>query len=107
MKKLLIAASVGVALAATLSGCSMFTEYRALSAVAKEGVSTGIQDVKDLADVKAEVYLNVPCATPLGAIMRLENKRKRDITMELCGGDPADKPVVVVRPEDVVIAPTP
>lgn len=89
-------------LTALLSGCSMFTEYTALKAVAKEGVTTGIEDVKDVADVKAEVYFNVPCATPIGAVNRYPDKRKRDLVNELCGGPPADKPVVVVAPDDIV-----
>jgi hypothetical protein len=85
-----------------LEGCSMFTEYRALKAVAAEGVTTGIEDVKDVADKKAEVYFNVPCATPIGAVNRYPDKRKRDLINELCGGDPADKPIVVVNPGDLV-----
>lgn len=85
-----------------LPGCSMFTEYQALKAVAKEGVETGIQDVKDFSDTEAKVLTNLPCKASLGSVMRLEDERKKAILVELCGGPPADKPMIVVDSNNVI-----
>lgn len=78
-----------------LGGCSMFTEYRAAAALAKEGVYTAIEDRKAVNDVKADVLLAVPCGASLGAVMRLENARQRALLIELCGGPPADSQMTV------------
>lgn len=78
-----------------LGGCSMFTEYRAAAALAKEGVYTAIEDRKAVNDVKADVLLALPCGASLGAVMRLENARQRALLIELCGGPPADSQMTV------------
>jgi hypothetical protein len=96
MRAAIIAA--GLALGGTLSGCSMFTEYRAAATLAKEGVYTAIEDRQAVNDVKADVFTAIPCDMSLGAAMRIENDRKKAILIELCGGPPADSQVTV---EDV------
>ena len=82
-------------LALALNGCSMFTEYRAAAAIAKEGVYTAVEDRKAVNDVKADVLLALPCDASLGAVMRLGDSRKRAILIELCGGPPADSQMTV------------
>lgn len=94
MRKLLVAA-LGVALVAT-SGCGMMGEYRALRGAVQEGVSTAIEDRQSFNDTKAKVVSTIPCDMSLGAAMRIEDTRKKSILIELCGGPPADKPIVFV-----------
>lgn len=90
MKRLMLAA-----LLLSLGGCSMFSEYRAAAALAKEGVYTAVEDRKAVNDVKADVLMALPCDASLGAVMRLENARQRAILIELCGGPPADSQMTV------------
>lgn len=94
MKRVLSALAL-TALLLAAGGCSMFTEYRAAAAIAKEGVYTAIEDRKAVNDVKADVLLAVPCDASLGAVMRLENARQRAILIELCGGPVADSQMTV------------
>lgn len=84
-----------IVVALALGGCSMFTEYRAAASLAKEGVYTAIEDRKAVNDVKADVFLAIPCSASLGAVMRMENARQRAILIELCGGPPADSQMTV------------
>lgn len=84
-----------LALAAVLPGCSMFTEYRAAAALAKEGVYTAIEDRQAVNDVKADVLTALPCDASLGAVMRIEDARKRALLIELCGGPKADSEITV------------
>lgn len=93
MKAAIIAA--GLALGGILSGCSMFTEYQGLKAVAEQGVDTAIQDRQEFNDTKAKVVTAIPCDMTLGAAMRIENERKKAILIELCGGPPADSQITV------------
>lgn len=78
-----------------LGGCSMFTEYTALKAAAREGVNTAIEDRKSFNDTKAKVAVEIPCDMSLGAAMRLESERKKAIIIELCGGPPANSQITV------------
>lgn len=78
-----------------LASCSMMGEYKALKAIAEEGVETAIQDRMDFNDTKAEVLVKLPCAASLGATFRIMDTRKRDIIIELCGGPPADSQITV------------
>lgn len=94
MNKLLLAGA-GAGLVLALSGCSMFTEYTALKAVAREGVDTAIQDRQSFNDTKAKVASEIPCDMSLGAAMRIENERKKAILIELCGGPSADSSMTV------------
>ena len=92
MKPLRLSAA---ALCLLAGGCSMFQEYTALKAVAKEGVDTAISDRKSFNDTKAKVVAEIPCDMSLGAAMRIENERKKAILIELCGGPPADSQITV------------
>lgn len=83
------------ALCLLAGGCSMFTEYRAAATIAKEGVYTAIDDKRAVNDVKADVLLALPCDASIGAVMRMENARRRAILIELCGGPPADSQITV------------
>ena len=76
-------------------GCSMMPYYSEAKAIAKEGVTTAIEDRQNWNDVKAEALLALPCAASLGAVMRMEDARKRAILIELCGGPQADSQITV------------
>lgn len=84
-----------VALAMLAGGCSMMPYYSEVKAVAHQGVEEAIQDRKNYNDLKAEAILALPCDASLGAVMRLEDARKRAILIELCGGPEADSQVTV------------
>ena len=76
-------------------GCSMMPYYGEAKAIARQGVDTAIEDRQSWNDTKTKAILALPCDASLGAVMRLEDARKRAILIELCGGPPADSQVTV------------
>jgi hypothetical protein len=93
MRAAIIAA--GLALGGALSGCSMMPYYSEAKALAREGVDSAIEDRQGWNDTKAKAIMALPCDASLGAVMRLEDARKRAIIIELCGGPAADSQVTV------------
>jgi hypothetical protein len=90
-RAIIITALAGLA----ISGCSMMPYYSEAKALAREGVDSAIEDRQGWNDTKAKAILALPCDASLGAVMRLEDDRKRAIVIELCGGPEADSQVSV------------
>lgn len=86
---------VAVTVTAALSGCSMMPYYNEAKGLAQQGVDSAITDRQSWNDTKAKAILALPCDASLGAVMRLEDDRKRAIVIELCGGPAADSQVSV------------
>lgn len=93
MRAVIVAA--GLALGGMLSGCSMMPYYSEAKALAREGVDSAIEDRQSWNDTKTKAIMALPCDASLGAVMRLEDDRKRAILIELCGGPPANSQVSV------------
>jgi hypothetical protein len=53
-----------------LSGCGMFSEYRALRGVVKEGIDTAVEDRRSFNDTKAGVIKALAGDVSRGAMLR-------------------------------------
>jgi hypothetical protein len=84
-----------VTLALLAGGCSMMPYYGEAKALARQGVDTAIEDRQSWNDTKAKAIMALPCDASLGAVMRLEDDRKRAILIELCGGPEADSQITI------------
>lgn len=78
-----------------LGGCSMMPYYSEAKALARQGVDTAIEDRQSWNDTKTKAILALPCDASLGAVMRIEDQRKKAILIELCGGPAADSQITV------------
>lgn len=94
-----------LALLGALSGCSMVPYYAEVKAIAHQSVDTAIEDRRKFNDLKAEAILALPCDVSLGAVMRIEDARKRDILIELCGGPAADSSITIDDLKKLNLAP--
>jgi hypothetical protein len=80
--------SIGpVALAVTLTGCSMLPYGPQVKAIADQAAVTAVSDRKAFNDQKLTISLAAICDNSLGAVLRLPDDQVRDSLFVLCGGD--------------------